>query len=188
MQVKEILRVKGNRLLSIEPSGRAVDAVFTMGDKFDGLRVIALHSVVYQRLVKQQLIEFVKDADGKILYESYLGKRVVVDDSLPVIAGTTSGFRYLTVLMGGGAIGYGTGSPKVPFELDRIPAGGKGGGLENIWERKTWMIHPFGFDWTENTVTAPGHTATLANLRLAANWDRKLPRKMIPLAFLVTNG
>ena len=30
MQVKEILRVKGNRLLSIEPSGRAVDAVSTM--------------------------------------------------------------------------------------------------------------------------------------------------------------
>ena len=27
MQVKEILRVKGNRLLSIEPAGRAADAV-----------------------------------------------------------------------------------------------------------------------------------------------------------------
>src|ERR671918_51428 len=30
MQVKEILRVKGNRLLSIEPSGHASDAVKTM--------------------------------------------------------------------------------------------------------------------------------------------------------------
>ena len=30
MQVKEILRVKGNRLLSIEPAGRAADAVGTM--------------------------------------------------------------------------------------------------------------------------------------------------------------
>ena len=32
MQVKEILRVKGNRLLSIEPSGRAADAVAAHGD------------------------------------------------------------------------------------------------------------------------------------------------------------
>ena len=30
MQVKEILRVKGNRLVSIDPSGRATDAVKTM--------------------------------------------------------------------------------------------------------------------------------------------------------------
>ena len=33
MQVKEILRVKGNRLLSIDPGGRAVDAVKTMADQ-----------------------------------------------------------------------------------------------------------------------------------------------------------
>ena len=40
MQVKEILRVKGNRLLSIEPSGRAVDAVFTMADQNLGSLVV----------------------------------------------------------------------------------------------------------------------------------------------------
>ena len=33
MQVQEILRVKGNRLLSIESSGRAVDAVKTMAEQ-----------------------------------------------------------------------------------------------------------------------------------------------------------
>ncbi|MDA0981707.1 MAG: CBS domain-containing protein [Proteobacteria bacterium] len=33
MQVKEILRVKGSRLLSIEPGGRAVDAVKTMAEQ-----------------------------------------------------------------------------------------------------------------------------------------------------------
>jgi CBS domain-containing protein len=40
MQVKEILRVKGNRLLSIEPTGRAVDAVFTMADQNLGSLVV----------------------------------------------------------------------------------------------------------------------------------------------------
>jgi len=40
MQVKEILRVKGNRLLSIEPSGRAADAVLTMADQNLGSLVV----------------------------------------------------------------------------------------------------------------------------------------------------
>ena len=40
MQVKEILRVKGDRLLSIEPTGRAVDAVFTMADQNLGSLVV----------------------------------------------------------------------------------------------------------------------------------------------------
>ena len=40
MQVKEILRVKGSRLLSIEPSGRAVDAVSTMAKENLGSLVV----------------------------------------------------------------------------------------------------------------------------------------------------
>src|SRR3954470_20364200 len=40
MQVKGILRVKGNRLLSIEPSGRAVDAVATMAKENLGSLVV----------------------------------------------------------------------------------------------------------------------------------------------------
>ena len=40
MQVKEILRVKGSRLLTIEPAGRAVDAVNTMADQNLGSLVV----------------------------------------------------------------------------------------------------------------------------------------------------
>ena len=40
MQVQEILRVKGNRLLSIESSGRAVDAVKTMAEQNLGSLVV----------------------------------------------------------------------------------------------------------------------------------------------------
>jgi CBS domain-containing protein len=40
MQVKEILRVKGTRLLSIEPSGRAADAVATMARENLGSLVV----------------------------------------------------------------------------------------------------------------------------------------------------
>lgn len=40
MQVKEILRVKGNRLISIEPGGRATDAVKTMAEQNLGSLVV----------------------------------------------------------------------------------------------------------------------------------------------------
>ena len=40
MQVKEILRVKGNRLITAEPGGRAVDAVKTMSDQNLGSLVV----------------------------------------------------------------------------------------------------------------------------------------------------
>ena len=40
MQVKEILRVKGNRLISAEPDSRAVDAVKTMADQNLGSLVV----------------------------------------------------------------------------------------------------------------------------------------------------
>jgi CBS domain-containing protein len=40
MQVKEILRVKGSRLLTIEPAGRAADAVRTMAEQNLGSLVV----------------------------------------------------------------------------------------------------------------------------------------------------
>jgi len=40
MQVKEILRVKGNRLITAEPSSRAVDAVKTMAEQNLGSLVV----------------------------------------------------------------------------------------------------------------------------------------------------
>lgn len=163
-----------------------VNAVFTMGDQFEKLGAIAMHSVPYQNLVLQDLITFMKDSTGTLSIPIYLGKRVVVDDGLPVIAGTTSGFRYVSILFGQGAIGYGTGKPKVAAEVYRLPRAGNGGGTEEMWERKTWMIHPFGMDWLEGSVA--GASATLAELRLAANWARVLPRKNVPMAFLITNG
>lgn len=163
-----------------------VNTVFTMGDQFAKLGAIAMHSVCYQNLVLQELIVFVKDSTGTLSIPTYLGKRVIVDDGLPVIAGTTSGFKYVTILFGEAAIGYGEGTPKVPAEVYREPLKGTGGGVESLIERKTWLIHPAGWNWTESSVA--GESATLAELRTAANWTRVLPRKNVPMAFLQTNG
>lgn len=171
-----------NRISAVAVTG----AVFTAGDQFGQMRAIAMHSVVYQKLVIQEQITFTQPASNTLQIPTYLGMRVIIDDGLPVIAGTTSGFKYVSIIFGAGALGYGTGTPKVPAEIDRIPAGGNGGGLENIWERKTWLIHPTGHDWLDASVA--GRSPTLAELRLAANWSRTFDRKNVPIAFLQTNA
>lgn len=185
--VFDIATEDGNNAAATNKYSRSafVDAVFTLGDAADQLSAIAVHSVVYKAMVDNDDIEFVKDSAGLLTIPTYMGKRVVVDDSMPAIAGSTSGVKYVSVLFGQGAFGYGEGTPKTPVELERKAAGGNGGGLETLWERKTWLLHPFGYQFKSATVT--GESPSLAELALAANWERAVDRKNVPLAFLVTN-
>lgn len=171
-----------------------VDGVFTLGDHYGDIAAIAVHSLVFSRMVKNDDITFVQPStpDPRLPLDKqgipyFLGKRVIVDDQMPVIAGGVSGFRFVSVMFGTAMFGYGEGTPNVPVELFRNPNQGNGGGIEQIWERKTWVIHPFGHKWTENTVTG-GFSPNNANMQLAANWTRQIQRKKIPLSFLVTNG
>lgn len=161
-------------------------AAFTLGDMFDMTGAVAMHSVVYKRAVDNDDIDFIPDSEGNMTIPTYLGKRVIIDDGLTVVAGGTSGFVYTTILFGEGAYGWGEGSPAVPTELERAEAGGNGGGIGTLWSRKTWLLHPFGYQFTSTTVA--GISPTLAEYRLAANWDRVIVRKNVPIAFLLTNG
>lgn len=160
------------------------DAVYTMGDMASELQAIAVHSHVMQQMVKNDDIVYIPDSQGRLTIPTFMGLRVIVDDSMPVRAGTTSGFVYTSIIFGAGAFGYGEGSAKVPVELDREAAKGNGGGIETLWERKTWLLHPFGF---QATGTPAGASFTLAELENAASWSRVVERKNAPIAFLQTN-
>lgn len=159
-------------------------AVFTLGDAQGDIKAIGVHSGVYQQMVDADDVTFVPDSEGGEV-PTYLGRRVIVDDSLPVIAGTTDGVKYVSVLFGEGMFGYGEGMAKVPVELDRDASQGNGGGTEELWVRKTWLLHPFGYQALGTP--AVGTTFTLAELADGAKWDRVINRKNVPLAFLITN-
>lgn len=172
-----------------------VAAMATLGDAFGKIVAIAVHSVVYMKMVNNDDISFIRpsttdpnvplSATGGQPY--FLGKPVIIDDSMPVVAGTTSGFIYTSMLFGEGAIGYGENLPLVPVEVYRRPDQANGGGVEQLWERKAMIVHPFGFSFTSASVA--GLSPTLNELTLAANWSRVVPyRKNVPLAFLLTNG
>jgi CBS domain-containing protein len=66
MQVKEILRVKGNRLLSIEPSGRAADAVSTMARENLGSLVVLEHGRMVGMLTFHELLRALASRGGSL--------------------------------------------------------------------------------------------------------------------------
>ena len=162
-----------------------VEATNTLGDRYDELSAISVHSAVYSQMVKNDDIDFIPDSEGNLVIPTYLGLRVIVDDGMNVEAGSTDGFKFTSVLFGAGAFGFGVGSPEVPVEVERYADQGNGGGIETLWVRETYVLHPFGFKATGTP--SNGITFTQAELATAGTVDRVIERKNIPLAFLVTN-
>ena len=113
MQVKEILRVKGSRLLSIEPAGRAVDAVSTMAKENLGSLVVLEHGRMVGMLSFHELLRAIA-ARGGSLGDLKVGDIMVRD---PVTAAPEmevndlrrtmleSGARYLPVTQDGKLLG-----------------------------------------------------------------------------------
>src|SRR5438045_7640644 len=66
MQVKEILRVKGSRLLSIEPGGRAVDAVNTMAKENLGSLVVMEQGRMVGMLTFHELLRALASRSGSL--------------------------------------------------------------------------------------------------------------------------
>lgn len=181
---------------SITDSNRiAVDSVnqaeLTLGDAIGSTSAMCVHSQIFARLRKLDMISYVQpSADSGLMAATpqgnpmYQGKMVIVDDSMPILA-NGSNATYMTILFGQGAFGYGEGVPKVPVEVSRDATSGNGGGEDILHERKQWLIHPFGYRFDAGSMA--GTSPTISELGLAANWSRVVDRKLVPLAFLITN-
>ena len=66
MQVKEILRVKGNRLITAEPAGRAVDAVKTMAEQNLGSLVVLDQGRMAGMLTFHELLDALAKRGGAL--------------------------------------------------------------------------------------------------------------------------
>ncbi|MCD9027726.1 hypothetical protein LDO26_05840 [Luteimonas sp. BDR2-5] len=162
-----------------------IDATADLGDAAGSLTGIAMHSTIYRRALKADLIDFIPDSQGGSIAR-YRGLAVAVDDGLPA-TGTGDATAYTTILFGPGAIGYGMSPPNVAegTEVENVPSAGNGGGMHVLHSRMNVAVHPAGFSWIEGTLVEAA--PSLADLRLAAHWDRvAAERKAIPLAFLIS--
>jgi len=163
-----------------------ISAAATMGDAASQLSVIAMHSVVYNTLQRNDLITFRPTSVQDIKIPTYLGYDVIVDDALPAVAGINR-ITYTTILFSRGVTGMGSGKVIVPSEIERSASAGNGGGQDIIHTRKSVILHPAGYAWQEAAVA--GQSPTEAELANALNWARVYQdRKNIGIAFLQTNG
>lgn len=162
-----------------------IDAKATMGDRMSNLNALAVHSVVYANMLKQDLIDFIKPSDDSLKQiPTYQGARVLVDDGMTTTGGSPD-ILYYSYLFGPGAAAMGMANARVPFEVDRKPEAGNGGGEERVYSRVSAVIHPQGFQWIG--ASGPGNP-TMAALIAAESWVRAWERKRIPLACLISKG
>ncbi|WP_316200909.1 MULTISPECIES: major capsid protein [unclassified Bradyrhizobium] len=151
-----------------------IDAAFLLGDEQGGLNAVAVHSLTLKAMVKADLIEFMPDSEGKLTIPTYMGKTVIVDDSMPV-SGSGANRVFTTYIFGPGAIGYGEKSPKTPVEVERQAL--KGMGQEYIVQRRQWVMHPRGIKWLGGTQV--GVTPANSELANVSNWQRVYDPKII---------
>lgn len=166
-----------------------IDAAGTLGDSMRDIVAVAMHSDTYKAALKADLIATIPDSQGGFI-QTFRGLALVVDDGMPKanIAADPevdpAVWAYTSVLFGPGAVGYGITAPRIAdgTAIETKEASGNGSGQQVLHSRNNIAVHPAGFSWVETTVAAD--SPSIAELALAANWNRIHERKNIPLAFL----
>lgn len=157
------------------------DAAYTAGDSADMFTGMAVHSSVMKQMANADMIETIRDSEGRVILALYLDRPVFMDDSLHDGKG-----NFISILYGEGAFGYGAGTPPMPIEYERKASGGNGGGSDTIWERKTYILAPAGFSWTGEK--SPNKTPSSVEYANAGNWKREFDRKNVPFAAILSGN
>ena len=152
-----------------------VDGIAKLGDAGQELTGIIMRSPIYYALMKMDLIvpaSTTSQLDSRISLQrlelgTYLGRPVLVDDTLPYDAGAGTGGTdvHHTYFFGPGAFAYATAPAKNPLETDRD----KLAGVDYLINRTHYLIHPNGISWDGNAV---GAAPTNAELSTGSNWKK----------------
>ena len=152
-----------------------LDTKQLLGDASDQFSALAMHSAVFTRLQKQNLITYIPNARGEVNFPSYLGYRIIVDDGCPNDSGV-----YSTFMFANGCFGRGDGIP-----VDLTPVETARDLLQSddfLANRRALVLHPFGVKFTNTSVA--GATPENSELATASNWQRVYEHKAIGIAML----
>jgi len=163
-------------------SDAVIDTQNLIGDFQHDYVAIAMHSQVYSKLRKNDLIDYIPDSQEMKPIPTYGGLRVIVDDGLaPDTDGSNS--EYWTVLFKGGAVGYGeSGNNITVAETDRAASTS----VDRLFTRRQYTMHPVGYKWVENSVASD--MPTQSEVEEAGNWDRVYNIENCGFSVLISNG
>lgn len=164
-------------------AGALIDTLTGWGDNATNAGGLVIHSDTYRAMQKANLIVYLPTAAQDIGFGTYLGFTLIVDDTAPKRAGTTSGLVYTSYVVRPGALGLGVASSGDAVETYREPLSGNSGGMDSLIVRDTFSYHVNGYAWAGSATALPTDTA----LALASNWSKVFSDKQVGVAALVHN-
>lgn len=159
-----------------------LDAVQKMGDAKDLLTGVMIHSATETFLAKNNLIEYKEESDGRVRVPYFMGKRVIVDDSIAfdTATGASEGF-----LFGAGAIAWGNGKHKDIKETEVVRDGLSLAGEDILVNRRLSILHPRGIKWVEPAEGIAKQFPSLTELATGTNWNRVYEPKKVRIVKFV---
>lgn len=142
-----------------------VDATQKLGDHSDALTDVVMHSATEASLRKQDLIDFIPDSEGKMTIRTFQGRRVHIDDSMPV-----DGSNYTTYLFAQGAVNW--VEEMVPNANEAYRHAELNGGTDALYTRRKFVMHPRGVRWTPASGVPASSTPSNSELEGTGNWTR----------------
>lgn len=165
----------------IVSSNALIDAIYKLGDANGKIQGMMMHSAVMNKLVKLNLISTIRDAEGKILYDSYLSKRVIVDDAIAPVEVTvdeSTKYAYPIYFFGAGAVSFNEDTANISNKTDEDILADD----TVLAQRRYFVMHPRGMSWEG---TASGVTPSYEELADGSNWKLADARKNVAITELL---
>ena len=154
-----------------------VDTMQLLGDNASSLTTMIVHSATYAKLQKDSLITFVRDADNNIMFSTYLGKRLIVDDSCST-SGSGSTTEHRSYIFGDGAFAYGVGTIDNATEVDRDTLKGE----DILINRQHFILHPRGLKFVGSVA---GASPTDGEVGAGGDWTQVWDSQNIKMVCLI---
>ena len=145
-----------------------IDAAYLMGDRADEFTTVWMHSKQMKALRKLDQIDYVPSSQqGGVMLPVYQGLRVITDDDIPVTSNEYTAYMFKNRAIHWAELPVNTDGG--PFETDRKPRAGHGGGMTEVVGRRHFVPHVRGFSFVG---TPAGKFATDTELGAATSWNR----------------
>lgn len=176
------------------------------GDNKNKFSVVIMHSTVATNLENLNLLGYLKQTDANgvqrdLALGTWNGRLVLIDDDMPTeevdesSSGAGDGYtKYISYVLGDGAIDYENIGAEVPFEMSRDPK--TNGGKTTLYSRQRKVFAPYGISYTKKTQASLSPTD--AELENGGNWElvnngsaskkAYINHKAIPIARIISKG
>jgi len=152
------------------------DSMFLLGDHFQNINAIAMHSAVLCKLQNLNLVDKVVPSEAQLPILTYMGKRIIVDDGLAPEAAESSKV-FPVYFFGSGAFAWNENAQFSTIKTDEDILTDE----SIIASRRVFTMHPRGVKWVGNAAsTTPSNT----ELATASNWQLVEDRKNVNMALL----